>query len=58
MKNILTCGRNKREGPLNEMHLGKKLSLEMIGTRNDVTNSFLAKNLQGCGKWCNFVTTK
>ena len=45
-------------GPLNEMHLGKKLSLEMIGTRNDVTDSFFAKNLQGCGKWCNFVTTK
>ena len=30
----------------------------MIGTRNDITGSFLAKNLQGCGKWCNFVTTK
>lgn len=45
-------------GPFNEKHLGEKLPFEMIGTRNDVTGSFLAKNLQGCGKWCNFVTTK
>ena len=45
-------------GPFQRETFWKKLSFEMIGTRNDVTGSFLAKNLQGCGKWCNFVTTK